>query len=226
MVQRAFATRADLPSVYDPRGWRVACCTDDRVASKDPKTETLFNEFVDAYSNVNIENAEAFNKTDQESILQAVKDSIGVQQLNDTTRAYCLGQLLPYVAAAGNVEKVNLLLEKGANMNVVKNIPPQYTTTAVGFACAHGHFAVAWLLLKAGADPSVTDQYGTTLLHFAAKYGNVQMCIDLLTKYKLNPNPQPTTRFLTAPGKVNTPDGGSPRSSLCPTATLDFEVPS
>jgi ankyrin repeat protein len=173
--------------------------SDDRVASKDPKTETLFNEFVDAYSNVNIENAEAFNKTDQESILQAVKDSIGVQQLNDTTRAYCLGQLLPYVAAAGNVEKVNLLLEKGANMNVVKNIPPQYTTTAVGFACAHGHFAVAWLLLKAGADPSVTDQYGTTLLHFAAKYGNVQMCIDLLTKYKLNPNPQPTTDLNNTP---------------------------
>ena len=114
----------------DARREMMALCDDDGNES----TSEYFQAFVDAYCAIDIEHAEAFNKEDQKSILQAVNDSIGVQQLNTVTRAQCLGQLLPYVAAGGNMKRVKILLSKGCELNVIKYIPPEYTMTAVGFA--------------------------------------------------------------------------------------------
>ena len=179
----------------DARREMMALCDDDGNES----TSEYFQAFVDAYCAIDIEHAEAFNKEDQKSILQAVNDSIGVQQLNTVTRAQCLGQLLPYVAAGGNMKRVKILLSKGCELNVIKYIPPEYTMTAVGFALASGHFEVAMLLLEAGADPTMKDQYGNTLLHFAASHEQVTLCRDLILKYGLDPNPLPTTNMKRSP---------------------------
>jgi ankyrin repeat protein len=88
-------------------------------------------------------------------------------------------------AAAGDIDIVQLLLQSGANVN--GPIARERGVTALGAAASAGHFQVALILLKAGADvnaefegPGSRDNPLTPLID-AARYGRLDM-VHLLLK--------------------------------------------
>lgn len=72
----------------------------------------------------------------------------------------------------GDKEKVNRLLEKGANVNPITT----FNNTPLHKAALKGHLEIAQLLLKHGAKINKQNLYGETPLHRAARYGHKDMC--------------------------------------------------
>lgn len=75
-----------------------------------------------------------------------------------------------------NVPLIRLLLENGANINFVNKKKPQYNT-ALSIAAFNGDIAVINLLLARGADCSIRNSHGDSVLHAAVfravdRFGN------------------------------------------------------
>jgi ankyrin repeat protein len=85
-------------------------------------------------------------------------------------------------AAAGKIELVELLLEKGAGVNDSFANDDQYEATPLVLGSAAGHGDVVKLLLSKGADPSLKDSEGRTALDVASA-ANHQQVIDLLKSH-------------------------------------------
>lgn len=74
---------------------------------------------------------------------------------------------LMFAARQGDLETANLLLDRGADLNVESAVDG----SALIIATAAGHEKLALLLLEAGADPTHTDEGGLTALHYAMRDG-------------------------------------------------------
>jgi ankyrin repeat protein len=75
------------------------------------------------------------------------------------------GMPLFFASARGQREIVELLILKGADINVKGS----FGETPLHWAAQYGHKNVVELLLSKGADPNVTDAVGGTPLHYARK---------------------------------------------------------
>ena len=78
--------------------------------------------------------------------------------------------------STGNLEKVNNLLEAGADPNQIG----RYQETPLHWAIDRGYLDIAELLLKAGADPNQADILEETSLHYAAHYDCLEIAELLL----------------------------------------------
>ena len=76
-------------------------------------------------------------------------------------------------ASEGHKEIVELLIAKGANVNV--NAKNEFGSTPLHVAAFQGHKEIAELLIPNGADVSAKDKYEQTPLHFAAINGHKEI---------------------------------------------------
>ncbi|CAK1581604.1 unnamed protein product [Parnassius mnemosyne] len=76
---------------------------------------------------------------------------------------------LQHAAYKGNKEMVQLLLDRGADVNSGKH---EYNYTALHFGALSGNSDVCRLLLNAGAKPTATNSVGRTASQMAAFVGN------------------------------------------------------
>ncbi len=81
----------------------------------------------------------------------------------------------------GNTDIVQLLLENGANVNLVDD----ENDTPLHCACLHGHFTIAQSLLEHGTNVNVVGGDGDTPLHYACAKGYFYL-VRLLLKHKAN----------------------------------------
>lgn len=90
-----------------------------------------------------------------------------------------IGETLLHISARNNNNKlINILLEKGANPNIIENelrtIPLQYTIS-------HQNIKGSKLLIKFGSDCNIQDLSGDTSLHYAIKNGLLEI-IEIISK--------------------------------------------
>jgi ankyrin repeat protein len=90
----------------------------------------------------------------------------------------CNGDLL-LASRNGNLDKVNELLNNGADVNAADDSDQK---TALHEAAIYGHTDVVSLLLAKGADVNVQDEYGYTPIHWAAENGHTDVVSLLLEK--------------------------------------------
>jgi ankyrin repeat protein len=74
---------------------------------------------------------------------------------------------LLFAAQVGDLESVRILLAAGARVNDATS----EAGSALVLAAMNGHEKLALFLLEQGADPSITDGYGITPLHWAVQEG-------------------------------------------------------
>jgi uncharacterized protein len=85
--------------------------------------------------------------------------------------------LLHDKAFRGDIQKVRLLLDYGANIDAVDE---EFRSTPLGFAARWGRREIAGLLLERGADPNKAGALWATPLAWARKKGHVEIEADLL----------------------------------------------
>lgn len=91
--------------------------------------------------------------------------------------------LLMHYCTHGDLELVQFLLDKGANVNISRGIRNGYRITALGFAWIYRKYKCAELLLKYGANPNcAVGRFGTVLDESAALKDVIYL--RLLLKYK------------------------------------------
>lgn len=88
---------------------------------------------------------------------------------------------LMWAAAAGRLDVARLLINAGADVNVVD----VEGATALMFASSNGHRTFAELLLERGADIGVANRAGDTALHGATRRGSIDV-IALLVEHGAN----------------------------------------
>jgi ankyrin repeat protein len=76
---------------------------------------------------------------------------------------YAAAQSLCECAIRGDLDKTNLLIAEGANVNMVDS----YGVTPLHFAADRGHKEIVQLLISKGADVNVVTKYGLTPLNLA-----------------------------------------------------------
>lgn len=91
---------------------------------------------------------------------------------------------LMVAAKAGHVKVVNILLERGANINA----QDRFGITPVMLAAANGNAEIVSLLLKAGAMPFLRSELGLDALMFACIEGNETVLRMLIQQTPLDPS--------------------------------------
>jgi ankyrin repeat protein len=85
--------------------------------------------------------------------------------------------LLHDKAFRGDLQKIQLLLDYGANIDAVDE---EFRSTPLGFAARWGHREIVALLLERGADPNQSGAPWATPLAWARKKGHAEIEADLL----------------------------------------------
>ena len=83
---------------------------------------------------------------------------------------------LMYASRHGQVKVVELLIEKGAEVN-----PANARATALMEASREGHVEVVKLLIEKGAEVNFANQYGRTSLMSASRHGRAKV-VELLVE--------------------------------------------
>jgi len=84
-----------------------------------------------------------------------------VPDLNSNTSSPLLLMAVRYQ----NIPIVNLLLEKGSDVNITDD----QDSTAIAVASSFGKYRMVEFLLSKGADPNIQDRYGKTPLHYVTE---------------------------------------------------------
>ena len=90
--------------------------------------------------------------------------------MNPDTMSWHHVTILHDMAQKGNIQKAELLLKHGANINPVDE---EYQSTPLGMAARWGHADMVEFLLKNGADVNKAGASWATPLAWAAKKGHV-----------------------------------------------------
>nr|GAT54196.1 predicted protein [Mycena chlorophos] len=106
---------------------------------------------------------------------ELVRMLLGEMNANPAARKNRKENVLHVAASAGNVDIVQLLLNKGIDHSPLNN----NEQTPLYCAADHGHAAVVQLLLNAGAEHSWEDERNSTPLHAAANGGHIEV-VELL----------------------------------------------
>ena len=100
----------------------------------------------------------------------------GARNINNELVRWGHGRLINY-AKDGNLKEVQLLLDKGADVNIQN----KYGSTALIWASKYGQLKVVQLLLERGSNVNIQNKDGNTALIFASENGNlkeVQLLLD------------------------------------------------
>jgi ankyrin repeat protein len=99
---------------------------------------------------------------------------------NRTNRNVSWGTALTGTALTHNVEGARLLLERGANVDMVD----VYKATALMYAAEAGETEIVRLLLAHGADPRLRDKFGKTAMESAieTKHPEIAVLLDAVTE--------------------------------------------
>lgn len=111
---------------------------------------------------------------DMEQTLKNSNQTIDQQQLNEA---------LIEETIAGNINEINLLIKKGADVNIAK---PINGLTPLMFAAQHGHIKIVDLLIKHGANIRATNNHNETALIIARKMHHNTLGFRLL--WEMTPN--------------------------------------
>lgn len=74
-----------------------------------------------------------------------------------------------YAAENGHAGMLQIMIEKGVNVNLTQDAPGDAGATALHCACARGHEDVVRLLINAGADDTLANSDGETPAHYVVK---------------------------------------------------------
>lgn len=85
--------------------------------------------------------------------------------------------VIHYAARQGDLNRVKLLVEKGADVNEKDD----YRSSVLHYAVESGNLELALYLVEKGADVNAKNNYGTAVLHFTAKSGSLEL-VELLVK--------------------------------------------
>src|SRR5690606_28944455 len=85
---------------------------------------------------------------------------------------------LLYAAENGNLKSLELLIKRGANLNITLN----GGESAVLQACFRKHAAAAQMLINAGAEIGIPTEIGLTELIVAADFGDLELVKLLLSR--------------------------------------------
>ena len=88
------------------------------------------------------------------------------------------GNILHYAALIGDLNRVKLLVEKGANVNARDFIG----ASVLHYAAQSGNLELVQWLVKHGSNVNTKDDDGKTVLHSAASSGNVELVKWLIEK--------------------------------------------
>lgn len=122
---------------------------------------------------------------DLEAIQRSNHDPKGKQSLSDRVNSWSqdpqgiVNNAFVYACMHGHIDAAKLLLEKGAEINVVPG-GFDYAGTGLHYAALNGHRAMVEFLIKHGADRNVKDtKVGSTAASWA-EYGKHPELLDLL----------------------------------------------
>uniref|UniRef100_UPI00398E40F0 death-associated protein kinase 1 isoform X3 n=1 Tax=Pristiophorus japonicus TaxID=55135 RepID=UPI00398E40F0 len=128
------------------------------------------------------------------AIIHAINDDNvpGLQHLLGSLANYDINQAnkhgtppLMVAAGCGNNQILNLLIQKGARIDV----QDKSGSNALYWAARHGHTETLKFLHRKECPLNVQDKSGETALHVAARYGNVEV-VQYLCNVGVNPNLQ------------------------------------
>ena len=122
---------------------------------------------------------------DLKTIARANHDVVGKQSLADRVNAWSqdrqgiVNNAFVYACMHGHIDAAKLLLEKGAEINVVPG-GFDYAGTGLHYAALNGHRAMIEFLLEQGADRNIKDtKVGSTAAGWAEYGGHIKL-LDLL----------------------------------------------
>lgn len=118
---------------------------------------------------------------DLDTIARSNFDTVGRQQLTDVVNGWSqdrqgvINNAFVYTCMDGHVEAARLLLEKGAELNVVPG-GFDYAGTGLHYAALNGHRAMVEFLLAQGADRTVKDtKVGSDAAGWAEHGGHLEI---------------------------------------------------
>ena len=102
--------------------------------------------------------------------------------VKDDWRGYTPLHLAAY---SGHIEIARLLLQNGAEVNVMRN---NYGITPLHWAALNGHVDILHLLVENGVDLEAQSSCGSRALHFAADEGHLPFIQELISRYHVDIN--------------------------------------
>ncbi len=154
---------------------------------KEPKMKTLSIKFTDKEILLDNEidkiyNSDSIDKLNNvSSIINSQESSITLEVPNSgdiNARGELDRTLLHLASEAGEFDKVKLLLDRGANIEV----QDKFGYTPIFLATQSGKWSIVRLLLDKGANIDAQDKEGKTLLYFANQKDNLDMVQFLLDR--------------------------------------------
>jgi len=92
--------------------------------------------------------------------------------MDPNTMSWQLVTLLHDMAQKGFLDKAELLVKRGADINAIEE---EYQSTPLGIAARWGHVEMVEYLLKQGADPNLSGAAWSTPIEWVRKKGHIQI---------------------------------------------------